>query len=81
MTKDRKDTIAVLSAIAMLAVGCALTVAGFCVPPVGEIHSTVLAVLGETLVYAGSIFGIKLYFDNRLRALDNEVDRKIKAMR
>lgn len=81
MTKDKKDTIAVLSAVAMLAVGTGLCVAGFCVPPVGEIHSTVLAVLGETLVYAGSIFGIKLYFDNRLRALDNEVDRKIKAMR
>lgn len=81
MTKDRKDTIAVLSAVAMLTVGTGLCVAGFCVPPLGEIHSTVLAVLGETLVYAGSIFGIKLYFDNRLRALDNEVDRKIKAMR
>ncbi len=76
MTKDRKDTIAVVSAVAMLTVGTGLCVAGFCVPPLGEIHSTVLAVLGEALVYAGSIFGIKLYFDNRLRALDEDIRRR-----
>lgn len=76
MTKDKKDTIAVMSAVGMLLVGTGLSIAGFCVPPVGEIHSTVLAILGEALVYAGSIFGIKLYFDNRLRGLDEELRAK-----
>lgn len=52
-----------LSALGMLAFGCALTAAGFCANPVGQVHDSVLWVLGQCLVYAGSILGGKLYID------------------
>lgn len=61
MTKDMKDSIAVISAIVMLCFGITLTAIGFALDPVGEIHDSVLWVLGQSLIYAGSIFGIAYY--------------------
>lgn len=46
------------SAVALIALGGALLVAGFVVPPEGEIHSSVLVGFGETLTFAGALFGI-----------------------
>ncbi len=45
-------------AVALIALGSALLVAGFAVPPEGEIHSSVLVAFGETLTFAGALFGI-----------------------
>lgn len=46
-------------------------VAGFCVPPVGEISDSVLWVLSQCLIYAGSILGVASYVqqvvNNRLQ--------------
>lgn len=55
--------IQVYSAVGMLVFGCALTAAGFAAKPVGQVHDSVLWVLGQCLVYAGSILGGKLYID------------------
>lgn len=57
-----KDRIAIVSAIVAFGVGWALTVAAFIVPPVGEISDSVLWVLGQSLVYAASVFGVASYF-------------------
>lgn len=61
MTKERKGNIAVLSAIAMLFFGMVLTAIGFFVEPLGEVSDSVLWILGQALIYAGSIFGIATY--------------------
>lgn len=57
------------SAVAMLAAGVALSVAGFLVPPVGEISDSVLWFFAQCLLYAGSIFGVTAYVDARLSRL------------
>ena len=46
------------SAVAMTAVGAGLLIAGFIVAPTGEIHSSVLVAFGETMTFAGALFGI-----------------------
>lgn len=46
--------------------GWGLTIAGFIVPPRGEVSGSVLAVLGEAMVYAASVFGVTLYFSNEM---------------
>lgn len=56
---------AFVAATALLAVGAGLLIAGFCVEPPGEIHSSVLIAFGEILTFVGSIFGFSYNF--RLR--------------
>ena len=51
----------------MLAFGCSLTVAGFIVPPLGEITDSVLLVLAQCFIYAGSALGIDYYVNMKLR--------------
>lgn len=61
MTKETRGNIAVYSAVAMLAFGMILTAIGFFVEPLGEVSDSVLWILGQALIYAGSIFGIATY--------------------
>lgn len=61
MTKDTKANIAVISAVAMLSFGMIFTGIGFFVEPLGEVSDSVLWILGQALIYAGSIFGIATY--------------------
>jgi hypothetical protein len=61
MTKETRGNIAVISAIAMLSFGMIFTGIGFFVQPLGEVSDSVLWILGQALIYAGSIFGIATY--------------------
>lgn len=57
-----KEKIAIISAIAAFVAGWGLSIAAFIVPPVGEISDGILWILGQSLVYASSVFGITSYF-------------------
>ena len=46
------------TAIALCVFGCTMLVAGFVVPPVGEIHHSLLIAFGEILTFSGSLIGI-----------------------
>ena len=61
MKRATKDKLAVISALVMLFFGAGLCVAGFIVDPLGIIDNSVLWVMGQCLLYAGSIFGIGMY--------------------
>lgn len=61
MTRERKENITIYSAVCMLIFGCTLTSIGFFIEPRGEVHDSVLWVLGQCLVYAGSALGIAAY--------------------
>lgn len=67
MTKETKDSLAVISAIAMLVFGAGLCVAGFIVDPLGIIDNSVLWIMGQCLLYAGSIFGIGMYVKHTVK--------------
>lgn len=53
-----KKTIQFWLAFSLVVAGVLLIVAAFCVPPLGEIHPSVLGALGELLTFAGSVIGI-----------------------
>lgn len=63
----------------MLVFGITLTAIGFALDPAGEIHDSVLWVLGQCLIYTGSIFGVVAYtrgvVDKRIGEWRDEVHR------
>ena len=66
-TEDKKSKAAYWTAIAAFIVGWGLTIAGFIVEPLGEVSGSVLAILGEAMVYAASVFGVTLYFNHQMQ--------------
>jgi len=54
-----------ICAVAMIVLGTGLIIAAFVVPPPGEIHSSVLVAFGETLTFAGSLFGIDYRYKDK----------------
>ena len=56
-------------ALMMLVSGIALSVAGFVVDPVGEISDSVLWYVSQALIYAGSVFGVTVYINQRVGKL------------
>ncbi len=73
MEKSKKESIQVWSAIAMLIMGSALVVAGFIVPPTGVVSDSVLWFFGECLIYAGSIFGIGIYVNGKIKDIRRDL--------
>ena len=78
MTKERRSTIAVFTAIVMLAFGIILTSIGFFVAPLGEVSDSVLWILGQALIYAGSIFGIATYTKGVIREQVSDLEERYK---
>lgn len=68
---------AYVTAIISFVIGWGLTIAGFLVPPRGEVDGSVLAVLGEAMVYAASVFGVTLYFQNQMAKFRHDTKRYI----
>lgn len=77
MEKDTKQRTAYITAIIAFIAGWGLTIAGFCVPPTGEVSGSVLAVLGEAMVYAASVFGVTLYFSHEMRKFRHDTKQYI----
>lgn len=63
---ETKEKIQYMTAIGMLLSGVGMSVAGFFAPPIGEISDSVLNYLSQCLIWAGSIFSIKIYVSSQL---------------
>lgn len=76
MTQGIKENIIYGSALFMLVFGVGLTIAGFIIPPAGQVHDSVLWVLGQCLIYAGSGMGISAYTSGKIREMQRGIDRR-----
>lgn len=72
MKLDRETLSYIFAAVALL-VGFGLTIAGFCVSPTGEVHDSVLFLLGQCLVFAGAVCGISLHVNNTMKRMKQEL--------
>ena len=80
--KQHRVSIQFWSALAMLVGGYALAVAGFIVPPTGEISDSVLWIFSQCLIYAGSIFGVSIYYGRKVHQMEGKIGEAIdKAIR
>ena len=64
-----------ISAVGMLISGVALSVAGFVVPPLGEISDSVLWFAAQTMIYAGSVFGVSVYVNDKFRSITDKLNK------
>lgn len=71
MNKKTRLNLQLIIAIVLVVIGCALLIAGFIVPPLGVIDSSILVAYGETCTFAGALFGVdynyryKMYVNDR----------------
>ena len=59
------------SAILLLAFGAAMCAISLALPPAGEIDGSVLMLFGQILVYAGSVFGVRIYIKDLMNQHKN----------
>ena len=80
MKMDIKQKFAICTAVVAFIAGWGLTIAGFIIPPKGEVSDSVLWILGQALVYTASVLGIGMYFNNELVNLRRETRRYIREI-
>ena len=75
-----KEKLAIITACAAFALGWAMSIASFLVPPLGVVSDGVLWILGQSLIYSASVFGITAYFRSETLQLKRDVDRHLEHM-
>lgn len=55
--------------------GGVLLILSFLVPPLGEIHPSVLAASGEVFTFAGVCLGINYNYQYKLRELETKLEK------
>ena len=70
-----KEKISIISAIVAFSIGWGLSIAGFIIPPVGEVADSILWILGQALIYSASVFGIAAYFRAETVAMKQDMQR------
>ena len=60
-----QQQIQLIIACILVVVGIGLLIAGFCVVPVGIIHSSILVAFGEVLTFVGALFGIDYHYKSK----------------
>lgn len=81
MEKDKMDIkqkTAYVTAIVAFVLGWFLVIAGFYMPPEGEVSDSVLWILGQALIYTASVLGVTMYFNSQMVKLRAETRQYIK---
>lgn len=76
-----KEKIAIISAIVAFLLGWGLSIAGFWIPPIGEVADSVLWILGQSLIYAASVFGVTSYFTAETIKMKHDIRRELEKIK
>lgn len=76
MNAETKDWIKFISSIMLLVAGVVLIFISIYLPPIGEIHTSVLTVIGEILTFVGAVFGIGEYSAIQIAKINNKTEDK-----
>ena len=68
-----KDKLSFVICAVAFVMGFVLSVAGFCVPPTGEISGSMLTWFGMVLTFVGSVLGISTHYNVELEKIKKEV--------
>ena len=68
-----KNKMSYVLCISSFIIGVTLTVAGFLVNPLGEVHASILTSLGVFLTFSGSIIGISQHYAIELEKFKSDI--------
>lgn len=72
-----REQIAYIIAIISFTLGWALTIFGAITEPSGEVHDSILFILGESLVFTGSIFGFGMWATSTAKGLKDRLNDRL----
>ena len=72
-----KEIITYGFAFIALLFGFGISIAGFVVDPTGQLHDSVLWVLGQALVFAGAIIGVNLHIKRGMDEIQHHIKDEI----
>ena len=72
-----RDKVAYTVTIGAFVIGVALSITGMILPPVGEVHPTVITLVGLFLSFAGALLGISHHFENELGKFKATVEERL----
>lgn len=75
-----KEKIAIVSACVTLFVGWLLVSIGFMIHPQGEVHDSVLWILGQALIYSASVFGLAGYMTSQVFTMKRDINDHFRQM-
>lgn len=61
-----KDSYRIFASAFLLISGVGIALAGFCVPPLGEVSNSVLMLVAECFIVAGAFIGIDVLIDKKI---------------
>ena len=73
-----KNKMSYVLCISSFIIGVVLTVAGFLVSPLGEVHASILTSLGVFLTFSGSVIGIAQHYGAQLEGFKSEIRKELK---
>lgn len=77
---DIKQKTAYVTAIIAFALGWFLVIAGFYMPPQGEVADSVLWILGQALIYTASVLGVTMYFNSQMEKFRHDTRSYIRHL-
>ena len=72
MKKQTKTNIQLILGATLSAFGMLMLIASFIVPPMGVIHSSILAAIGEVFTFAGCLLGVDYSYRLKMYKLTQE---------
>lgn len=77
--KDHRTGAQVILGYIIATIGCVLLILGMCMPPIGEIHGSVLVGVAELLIFSGCLLGIKGAYLDKVVELKRELVEYVDA--
>lgn len=66
----------IICAVTLVMLGCGLIIMGLFLPPMGEIHPSVLTALGEVFTFSGSLWGLNTHYRIKTDQMDADIEIK-----
>lgn len=76
-----RDKVAYSLTIGAFMIGIALSVTGMILPPLGEVHSTVITLVGLFLSFSAALLGISHHFQTELGKFKSSIEQKLNENR
>lgn len=77
----KKEQIQYCVAVLGFVFGLVMTaVSAFCVEPVGEVHPSIISILGIVISFAAAVFGVSLHYDSELQHFKTEARNEFRRL-